>query len=567
MPAKPERTLARSFFEAAARLYRASPWRVLSDADPLRLDFDGFDDPMYTVIMGAGKETHGVALYMDGEQLIGIYESAHSTAAEVIAVIFATESETPADWNDMRRRQQLPVAGPAAIPIPVRHFADNTSRWPDARELSLLTAALDAVVTFVEAHTSEIAAGTSCAAMVQLPPAAGQATIRISFPAIFEGYHAARVGSVQQSESTPAEVGPRSAPLAAFRDRVLTAPGADRIMRRLAWSFFRAPGPPPGPGPAQDSEHALARFIEWGVFCEPLPPDNLTLAERALDADEPGLTADERAERRRSIRPRWSLFEVLHVEPGSGMDVRDLFVGDRLRLRERAGTQDLGPGHTIIGPLFRLPDTDDWILGGGITAWADAPRISNDGELIEAHEIAAIIEERMLGASTAWIGNLDERQLRSVWADFRAAFAATGTRLPAFGRLQDWIRLARTPLDVLRRMPDVAWWNAHEVDVFMAQIGRTWNLAPRRGRNADSSDQTVARLDIGPQELHLASLMLHEIGSRLNVAAEGSSYADLRERFDKLTHDWCATPRPGLDDHTPAEVIAREREIRSRPSD
>jgi hypothetical protein len=185
-----EPTLLSCFFEGAARYYRASPWRTLSDGIALRLDFAQLDYPLFAVVMGAAAETYGLALYFSGERLLEIYDAqAPDLGADAIAVVFEREIEVPASWKKMRRGLDFPLAGPAAFPLPLRHYAHGESGWPDPAELATLAAALEAVAAFVEAHRDRLAAGAACDDVFTVPVTTGEAVVHVSFPARIADKH------------------------------------------------------------------------------------------------------------------------------------------------------------------------------------------------------------------------------------------------------------------------------------------------------------------------------------------------------------------------------------------
>lgn len=91
------------FHAATAAYHRAAPWRLLSDADALRLRFPGDDEAWGASVMGGGSIHYGLALYSDFADLEDLLE--HEAAPSV-------------EWASTLRGISLSLSYDAAADLP-----------------------------------------------------------------------------------------------------------------------------------------------------------------------------------------------------------------------------------------------------------------------------------------------------------------------------------------------------------------------------------------------------------------------------------------------------------------
>ncbi|HEY4177956.1 MAG TPA: SEC-C domain-containing protein [Kofleriaceae bacterium] len=84
-----------------------------------------------------------------------------------------------------------------------------------------------------------------------------------------------------------------------------------------------------------------------------LPFDGKPLAAHFLEAAPRGMNTDERTWLERQLQVRLSLWEVLAVERGKGVEVIDLLSGQRCFVDEKLGSQTLLPRQGVLGRLVR----------------------------------------------------------------------------------------------------------------------------------------------------------------------------------------------------------------------
>ncbi len=109
-------------FRVAAAYYRAQPWDVFADNEPVAATLaDGVE--LHAVIMGtAGKEC-GLALYADADDLLLLHFLQHTERAmfgargAVLSLSFSPAREVPPHMRREIRDTKWEIAGPAAYPM------------------------------------------------------------------------------------------------------------------------------------------------------------------------------------------------------------------------------------------------------------------------------------------------------------------------------------------------------------------------------------------------------------------------------------------------------------------
>ncbi|MBI3947021.1 MAG: hypothetical protein HY321_13940 [Armatimonadetes bacterium] len=148
----PEPLLA-ELFRAAARLYRARPWRTLDHLDHLLVRCEEWVPPRrFVVPLGSTGEARGLALYESRRSLAAI-ASLPSGATDADEAIWNTPSlallYTPVSALGTRRaaearRHQWPIATRNAYPVVVGTGRGRESLWPTPGEVRVLIIALRA---------------------------------------------------------------------------------------------------------------------------------------------------------------------------------------------------------------------------------------------------------------------------------------------------------------------------------------------------------------------------------------------------------------------------------------
>jgi len=504
-------------FVAARRFYASAPWHVLADDEPFELEIPGRPEPAFAVVLGAAGETYGLAIHFREEELAAVYRGTagrRPPLQDVLALSFDPEDTVPPEMRQERRLYRWPLAGPVAFPVVYRSLATDELRGPNGAELELLTGVLDALSGLFENRRGELERRERIHEAVPWPPGTGpiaptRGPLRLVDPE--RPADRASAGPMETGElritfpsrfglvSDPDRDDPRAAPgpvrvseeeerrrklLEDVDLRVTALPHALPTVARLAWSLFRSPEPDHTEilELFDGDEHDLVRrvmqnrFVEWAMFAVRLHGSGRTLAEQALDLAADELTPDALEERRRLINVRWSLFDVVGVQPDGVAVLRDRVKGDRVRVE--LGQELPEPGWVLTGTLF--PIEGDRYMSGTLLP---VPREQAD-ELphplpSDPLELGPLLEAGLFGADGAWIDDLpDARAVRRVYEAFRREI---GTCLPRYSKLEDRIREASSPAELLARLTSrVEFWSVGEVEVFVALVRRAWNLTPRR---------------------------------------------------------------------------------------
>ncbi|TVP49157.1 MAG: hypothetical protein EA350_02405 [Gemmatimonadales bacterium] len=164
----PEAEVA-ALFRAAAEFFRAAPWCVLADGEPLGFEPEG-GAPWAGAIMGQGGEVFGLALYAEPGDLMSLYEGPGieddddatgvrampgaqavlgAMEGRVITLLFEEANDLPRPMRREVARKGWEVASPSAYPTLV---VMNTPGGGVSRaDLRVLTEALTLVPRFLAA--------------------------------------------------------------------------------------------------------------------------------------------------------------------------------------------------------------------------------------------------------------------------------------------------------------------------------------------------------------------------------------------------------------------------------
>jgi len=150
----------RRFFEAAAAVYRLSPWRTVDESQVLRLDAPAFGVANACLsVIGGLDEHYGVLIF----ESVDDFSDAAMTEAEgvageqsarvpVLSVNFGGRKELPRALAREVKRHAWPVAGPCAYPWILAVDVDGLSRPITERDFAYATALLEALAVFLHEH-------------------------------------------------------------------------------------------------------------------------------------------------------------------------------------------------------------------------------------------------------------------------------------------------------------------------------------------------------------------------------------------------------------------------------
>jgi tetratricopeptide (TPR) repeat protein len=164
----------RSFYEAAADFYRASPWRLVPGDTTLKIECQKFNThTWYGVVMGQSGLVLGLALYEDLAMLQRLFvgsgnDEEMSRKSTGLSVMYGEAFEIPIADLDAAERHGWPVVGPEGYPNPIYVNPGRSMRPPLAWELELLEGSLRAIPRFLQdgAASSTIEVQTSRGSLI-----------------------------------------------------------------------------------------------------------------------------------------------------------------------------------------------------------------------------------------------------------------------------------------------------------------------------------------------------------------------------------------------------------------
>lgn len=325
----------------------------------------------------------------------------------------------------------------------------------------------------------------------------------------------------------------------------LGAPLPERVgwLWRKAIAYLERRG---GAAEASMLEHAAVRAGEDGDieagFADPLTVDAV-LHESGwfaafLDERGPLLPADEAL-----LGASWQLvdrtvYEVLDVRPGSGMDLRDLRTGDRLAVTERTASRAVTAGALLCA------------------------RAVTDGG--DGHQFVGAVLPVPPGRERGLLALLDERDGLALldWAAARAAppriLGPDGTDLlQCTARVQ----VGADAVDVLDVAYDPAgsgWVRLDDEDRVLAALHLDDDVLTVRTLSGPRMDDVLADLAVELPERRVLSDERRPVEPGAEptwepVALDPTALTEIQDRYELR---WCDEHVPALDGHTPREAAA-----------
>jgi hypothetical protein len=144
----------RNFFRAAARFYRATPWRTADEGEPIKVAIEAVrHDPWFAVILGKRGKIRGLMLHDDWDSYRLMAQRDYSEIADQLrmtGVHFEALSKASPQAKKMVKDHGLELASVRAYPSVFRMERGRLVRYPDASELDLLEACLWVIPDFLK---------------------------------------------------------------------------------------------------------------------------------------------------------------------------------------------------------------------------------------------------------------------------------------------------------------------------------------------------------------------------------------------------------------------------------
>jgi len=141
-------------FSAAADFFRAAPWDVLSDDQPLAVEFSPPGKKSFVQLMGNSGLQFGLVLYWNWEDLLQVYHGGSDPLDSIPASgwrSFTFESPDHLPQSDLQAVETFDweIANEEAYPIPATFFPDSIER-PTRQELVYYQALLRSIPLFIK---------------------------------------------------------------------------------------------------------------------------------------------------------------------------------------------------------------------------------------------------------------------------------------------------------------------------------------------------------------------------------------------------------------------------------
>lgn len=389
-------------FEAAKLLYVVAPWKTAADDQVLRVDI-----PQLAIkgsclsIIGALGQNLGFILFPSLERFEAFQELARrkrtpgaplDLGTTILSLNFDRGADLPPSMRCEIAEHGWPVAGPHAYPQ-IDHVERDGLRRPLAeRDLRLVSAVATSLSSLFVKHGS--LAGAEANPICESWSNEDGLTVRFTAP-----YDAARLFAenapqpenpcrpvdARRSENAPR---PSDAPAKIGRNHPCPC-GSGKKYKKCCLSAAESQAARPSPVHQRDQDfvaelrrYAMRRFgekwvraardfhdpaqmmelfVPWSVYVFEI--EGRPVVDWFLEDRGARLGADERAWLIAQQRTWLSIWEVVEVEPGKSVTVRDLLSGEERRVHEVRGSAMLVERDAILG---RVVDHEDVSVFCGI---------------------------------------------------------------------------------------------------------------------------------------------------------------------------------------------------------
>ncbi|MBN1316853.1 MAG: hypothetical protein JXA42_15345 [Anaerolineales bacterium] len=145
--------LLEDFFKSADLFYRAAPWNLLSDDEPIEIEYDGMT--RYAAIMGNAGVTFGLATYESKEDLDIIYSTDDpETTAKMASLTVTYDNPMFLSFRDLDEieKRGWPVEEEEAYPLTIKIIPPGDIVTLSVDDLTFMAAALKALPDFISNH-------------------------------------------------------------------------------------------------------------------------------------------------------------------------------------------------------------------------------------------------------------------------------------------------------------------------------------------------------------------------------------------------------------------------------
>lgn len=363
-----------SLFRAAAGLYRLAPWRVTHDGQVLRFDIPGLAvEGACVSIIGALGESFGILIF---PSLAGYEALAQRTNAPmhgkidlgttILALSFEAAGDLPSSMRREAAKHGWPVVDVFAYPRVEHRDRDGVPRPLTERDVQIATACAGALSGFFARHRAVFEGDFPDPISESYTDDIGR-TVRITAP--YEAYDMFEPGGiscepyerpmpkVSRNETCPCGSGLKYKKCCLDKDALRPRPesGAASInamddrqvadmlrftKRRYndAWELAAED--------FDDAEATMQLSVPWLLYC--FLYKGRTIVDRYLEERGRSLAPSERDWLTAQQRSWLTVWEVLDVEPGKLLIVKDLLSGEERSVHEVSGSRTLKKRDAVL---------------------------------------------------------------------------------------------------------------------------------------------------------------------------------------------------------------------------
>ena len=382
-------------FTAARGLFATAPWSIAADTQVLRMDIPALDvEGACVSILGQATGRHGVLIFpslVDFEAFIDAAGDLENGPIDLGSGWLALTYEKAADLSPSMRREAMqhgwPVESPDAYPVVERRDPDGWLRPLIERDSDIVAACARSLGAFILKHAAMFSSDTftaTCESYFDDDDLEVRFTVPHEGDSDFEPADPVGDEDADMEFDVTLDPEPPTATPAPFRPRVArNAPcpcGSGRKYKKCCLPADEARHAERQHTPAvhESDELLVARLTRfamrefgdaWAAFANdfrslrgavplaaPWSVYNFEVAGRTaveayLERHGRRCTADERAWMN-AQRAAWlSVWEVLAVDPGKAVTLRDLLSGEQRTVREMRGSRSLVPRDAVLARI------------------------------------------------------------------------------------------------------------------------------------------------------------------------------------------------------------------------
>ncbi len=369
----------KNLFRAAKVLWHAAPWKTAADRDLLRVDVPalGVNGACLSVLGNLGQ-SFGFLLFpsIEGfERFLGAMRRSDQRQIDlgttVLSLNFERGSDLPPQMKQEALKRGWPVASPKAFPRVDHRDPDGTPRPLVERDVVLTTAVASSLAAFFVKHASAFANDglepicesffdeNDLEVRFTLPAEAGAMfAANDAMPTAAAGAPAGKLGSkVGRNEPCPCGSGKKykkccldgAARRTDAEGRAHVHQDDERMVRDMARFAARRFGEKwlRAADDFADAEASLQLYVPWSVYG--FLVDGRSVVDWYLDAEGQRLAPRERAWLEAQQSSWLTIWEVVGVDPGKTVALRDLLSGEERLVHEVNGSKVLKSRDALLG--------------------------------------------------------------------------------------------------------------------------------------------------------------------------------------------------------------------------